>query len=202
MKDVNFNLLWEELILNSVNQLYNEFSKEEIERFKIEIKDVNLMKRNIQREYNSTKRALKQKYYYKGDVPLAKIDNHKIAACFCRCLLKHKMFKFKMDKDIPDKLFLINYRLAYEVSLGIIYITLLEHYVELNKSSIVKRLLEYQTLVTPETNEGHDNYNVGRIKTLALNDIYGNDFDVLTYSDMMFWIEYYNKQILENKITR
>ena len=25
-------------------------------------------------------------------------------------------------------------------------------------------------------------------------------FDVLTYSDMMFWIEYYNRQLLENAL--
>ena len=49
----------------------------------------------------------------------------------------------------------------------------------------------------PETNPGHDSYVLGRIKTLALNDIYGNDFDVLTYADMLFWIEKYNRKLLE-----
>lgn len=55
-------------------------------------------------------------------------------------------------------------------------------------------------LRTPKTNEGHDEYNAGRQKTLMLNEVFENEFDILTYSDMLFWIEYYNGQLLENNI--
>ena len=49
----------------------------------------------------------------------------------------------------------------------------------------------------PSTNKGHDEYNAGRQKTLMLNDVFENEFDILTYSDMLFWIELYNRQLLE-----
>lgn len=35
---------------------------------------------------------------------------------------------------------------------------------------------------------------------LALNDIYGVSFDILVYSDMMFWIEDYNKKVIAASI--
>ena len=43
-------------------------------------------------------------------------------------------------------------------------------------------------------------YVQGHVKTLALNDLCGNDFDVLTYTDMLFWIEWYNKEQIYNKL--
>ena len=42
-----------------------------------------------------------------------------------------------------------------------------------------------------------DEYNAGRQKTLMLNDVFENEFDILICSDMLFWIELYNRQLLE-----
>ncbi len=50
------------------------------------------------------------------------------------------------------------------------------------------------------TTIGHDTYKIGRIKAMALNDINNIPFDLLGYSDMLFWIEHFNRQIIENTI--
>lgn len=201
MKDINFNDIWDSLIVKCINKFYEEFSEEDITTFDIKRKDIKWLKKNLLSEYNKTRKSLKQKYYYKGDSLTSKIDNHKISACFCKSLINQKAFTFKMKKEIPDKLFFINYKLAYIVSLGVIYITLIDYYVDLGETQIVNKLIEQGTILVPNTTEGHDNYNLGRIKTLALNDIYGNEFDILTYSDMVFWIEYYNKKLMEEKLS-
>lgn len=60
------------------------------------------------------------------------------------------------------------------------------------KDELYSKLEEQGTFLFPETNKGHDSYVQGRIKVLALNDAYKNDFDILTYADMLFWIEQYN----------
>lgn len=60
------------------------------------------------------------------------------------------------------------------------------------KDELYSKLEEQGTFLFPETNKGHDSYVQGRIKALALNDAYKNDFDILAYADMLFWIEQYN----------
>ena len=57
------------------------------------------------------------------------------------------------------------------------------------KDELYSKLEEQGTFLFPETNKGHDSYVQGRIKALALNDAYKNDFDILAYADMLFWIE-------------
>ena len=102
---------------------------------------------------------------------------------------------------MPKRMFTINYELAYTVSLGFIYATLIAQYKNIGREDFAEKLLQQKTLIVPKTSLGHDEYHDGRIHTLALNDIYGNTFDILTYSDMMFWIEYYNRQMIEDTLT-
>ena len=95
---------------------------------------------------------------------------------------------------------LSNYELAYIVSLRIIYIYLIAYYIKIDQKQFADKLISQKNLKVPQTTITHDGYNEGRIKTLALNDFYGIEFDILTYSDMMYWIEYYNRQLIEAKI--
>lgn len=94
----------------------------------------------------------------------------------------------------------LNAKLAYNVSKSLILVSLLYYYLKKNKIEIVNNIMDKGELYVPRTSEGHDEYNIGRQKTIALNDVFGNEFDILTYSDMMFWLEYYNRQILEGSI--
>ncbi len=51
----------------------------------------------------------------------------------------------------------------------------------------------------PKTTDEHDRFNLGRIKKLVLNDIFLENFDILSYSDMLYWIELFNIMLLEGK---
>ena len=151
--------------------------------------------------YAKKRDRLKELYHYDNENDDKLIDCHKIAACFANVLFEYKVFSYEIKQGLTDDVFLANAKLAYRVSLGIISISLLSNYKKCGNESIVKNLLNSPRLAVPPTNPGHDEYNLGREKTIMLNDIFDNEFDVLTYSDMMFWIEYYNRQLLEEKIT-
>lgn len=165
--------------------------------------DMAQIKEKILKSYEKKRDELKSSYHFDdGDKPEErKIDCHKIAACFAAVIYEEKIFSYDLSKDVTDDVFLANARLAYYVSLGILYINLVYQYGCNHKREIANKLLEQKRLKVPPTNPGHDPYNVGREKTLALNETFGNGFDILTYSDMMFWIEYYNRQILEQTIS-
>ena len=156
----------------------------------------------IYREYNTIRKRLKSRIY-KNNAGSRLIDQHKIAACLCNALINKKIFIFDMDDDIPAEILLSNYQLAYTVSLRVIYIFLIERYLtseDAKMRMIARDLLNQKSLFAPQTTRTHDAYHLGRIKTLALNEYYHIKFDILGYSATMFWIEYYNRQILERAI--
>ena len=201
MKDKTFRYIWKELVLNTIESYKFDFDDEEKKKYKFECRNLKDVKRRIHADYNSIKRDLKKNYYNasKNNVE-NRIDNHKIAACICYSLIRNKLFSFEVRDNMPKRMFMINYELAYTVSLAFIYATLVAQYKNIGRNDLADKLLEQKRLFVPETSFGHDEYHAGRIQTLALNDIYGNSFDILTYSDMMFWIEYYNRQLIEQTL--
>lgn len=203
MKDETYKYIWNEIILKTIASLENLFTEEDKAQYGFSIRNLKSLEKNIFSDYNSIKRQLKRDYYdaSKSDRnPKNRIDNHKIAACICYSLLQNKVFIFEVHDGMPKNMFTINYELAYTVSLGFIFTTLVAQYKNIGREDLANKLLEQQSLVVPITSAGHDEYHDGRIRTLALNDVYGNTFDVLMYSDMMFWIEYYNRQTIEQTL--
>lgn len=203
MKDETFKYIWDEIILKTIMSLADSFTKEEKEQYGFAIKNLNRIEKMIYSDYNSIKKHVKSDYYdatKSNHNPKNRIDNHKIAACICYSLLQNKVFSFEVHDGMSQRMFIINYELAYTVSLRFIFTTLIAQYKNIGREDLAKKLLNQRCLVVPITSEGHDEYHEGRIRTLALNDIYGNTFDVLTYSDMMFWIEYYNRQTIEEAL--
>ena len=203
MKNETFKYIWNEIILKTINSFEMLFTEEEKNRYRFRISRLNKSERKVFSDYNSIKCHLKNNYYdatKKNQDLKNRIDNHKIAACICCSLLRNKIFSFDVYENMPKRMFTINYELAYTVSLGFIFATLVAQYKNIGRDDLANKLLQQGTLIVPETSFGHDEYHDGRIHTLALNDIYGNTFDILTYSDMMFWIEYYNRQVIENTL--
>lgn len=203
MRDETFKYIWDEIVLKTIDSFEGLFTEEEKSRYQFAIRKLNRIEKKIFSDYNSIKAHLKSNYYdtTKSNQDLKnRIDNHKIAACICCSLLQNKIFSFEVYDNMPKRMFTINYELAYTVSLGFIFTTLVAQYKNIGREDLANKLLQQKTLVVPETSFGHDEYHDGRIHTLALNDIYGNTFDILTYSDMMFWIEYYNRQMIEGTL--
>lgn len=204
MKDETFKYIWNEVILKTIVSIENSFAKEDKAKYGFSVRNLKSVEKDVYYDYDSIKSQLKKDYYDASKSrrnPKNRIDNHKIAACICYSLLQNKVFIFEVQDGMPQKMFTINYELAYTVSLGFIFATLIAQYKNIGREDLANKLLNQQSLFVPTTSAGHDEYHDGRIHTLALNDIYGNTFDVLTYSDMMFWIEYYNRQMIEQTLT-
>lgn len=197
-----YEYIWRNVIEPNIRKVEAKAEKSSVNNI-LKIDSLDILKEVIFENYKKKRDELKLLYHFDDgeSTEERKIDCHKIAACFAAVIYEEKVFSYDITKEVTDDAFLANARLAYYVSLGILYINLVYQYKRNNKAEIADRLLKQKKLSEPPTNPGHDSYNVGREKTLALNEIFDNDFDILTYSDMMFWIEYYNRQILEQTIS-
>lgn len=195
MKESTYNYIWINGIKPIIESIAEQIKKD------VNDKDLDKFKEEIKLSYEQKRDRLKELYHYNMTRQGGLIDCHKVAACFAAVLYEHKFFSYEVKRGLTDEEFLANARLAYHTSLSIIYINLIYYYQKRGKEHLAHKLLEQGMLQTPPTNPGHDEYNLGREKTLALNDVFGNEFDILTYSDMMFWIEYYNRQVLEGTVT-
>lgn len=199
MTQATYNYIWDNIIKTNIDAIKNKANKSS-EECKIEIDNLDKVKAIIFTDYERKRNELKEMYHFDDGKEEQRIDSHKIAACFASSIYDNNILKYEISDKVTDDIFLANSRLAYHVSLGIVYLNLVYKYKINNNITIFNKLLEQKKLIVPPTNPGHDTYNLGREKTLALNQIFDNGFDLLTYSDMMFWIEFYNRQLLENKI--
>lgn len=192
MFNSNFDFIWKEIILKSALSIYNEIPEEDRKKYDLFLREEKKLKKSISKHYETEKYKLKKHYYSGG-----RIDEHKIAACLCSSIIKNKMISYRLSTDLPESIFFINYKIAYFSSLGIIYLYLLNYYLNKN-DSIYRMLKDRENLASPCTTEGHDPYDMCIIKMLTMNDIYGNGFDVLAYSNIMFSLEEFNKVFMEN----
>lgn len=158
-------------------------------------------KRAILQEYNVQRNIIKEKFFDVGEDGKKLIDIHKVSACFTAAVLKVRVFDYKESAPMNMSVFYSNYTLAFLSGIHILYLCLLSDYEGKGEENLANLLKKQATFVFPKTNKGHDEYLQGRVKTLALNDMYGVDFDILTYADMLYWIEKYNKDELQ-KLTQ
>ena len=201
MNRETYDYIWTNVIEPNIAELF-KMVQQKTNDSSFKQKNIEEVKSEIINRYEVKRDRLKELYHYDNNIQEDKlIDCHKIAACFASVLFDYKVFSYEINPGLTDDVFLANARLAYRVSLGIIYLSLLYHYKKSGNEPIVGQLQSMPQLEVPPTSHGHDEYNLGREKTIVLNDVFNNEFDVLTYSDMMFWIEYYNRQLLEKEIT-
>ena len=199
MKQDTYNWIWEQ-IDDTIKNVENKLDETEKERLSFQRTYSKNFKIIIKKEYEKVKKELKSKCYDKEEEKNPRIDQHKIAACFCRALIQKKVFTFNIDDSITKDMLLSNYEVAYTVSMRIIFIYLIDYYIRKHDEEYLGNLINQKCLKVPKTTNTHDLYNEGRIKTLALNDYHGMPLDLLMYSDMMYWIEYYNRQLIEDNI--
>jgi len=203
MKDATFEYIWKNIVLPSIDkvaELCNECDK--IKDYEFKKRDLRVVYHRMIGDYDIVRRQLKNRYYKVDDNDDEKnlIDTHKIAACLCYSMICNKPFSFLIKENMPKKIFLSNYSVAYYASIGFIYASLIAEYNINRKGEFAAKLQEYGKMYEPPVSKGHNDYNEGRIYALAQNDIYGNTFDILAYADMMYWIELYTRQKVENTI--
>lgn len=171
------------------------------QNYDFQIRELNEYKECLYANYIETRDSLKDKFFFMGIKEKSDdnlIDIHKISACFCKSIIENKVFRFKLKEEILVPVLLCNYCAAFSISLGIMYLNLLAEYKKAGKIDQYNKLKNQKQFYFPPTNPGHDSYPYGRIKAMALNDIYGRSFDLLAYADMMYWIEEYNKNMLRS----
>ena len=167
------------------------------EKYHLMWDDLDKKKQKILEEYEIQRRSIRERFFDVGENGEKLIDIHKVSACFTSAVLKVRVFDYNETEPMDMSVFYSNYTLAFLTGIHIIYLCMLSDYEKNGEDKLAALLKKRATLVFPETNKGHDEYLQGRVKTLALNDIYAIDFDVLTYADMLYWIEKYNKDELQ-----
>lgn len=198
MNTETYSFLWNKIIHPCITECMKKYDPK-----LIYLQEKCGLKDKILKAYEESRDNVKEKFYSQSEnIEDIKIDNHKISACFTEAFIKVKACSYKInDKNIVKKVGLVNYEIAFSVGIGILYATLLSYYkLADSKGEYFKQLKKQETLKMPPTTPSHDDYKLGRIKTLALNDLRRIDFDVLTYSDMLFWIEYFNRQSIEQSV--
>lgn len=212
----HFKGIWEKVICPVKDLVLAECDDAFINNTDLNTVDEQSWRDELESTYRILREACKELCY--GD-STGSLDSRKLASIFCKTLIKHKYFKFNLDKakELLEKEktnttkdtsinnwivanILVNYKLAYLVSLQLIYLTLLdellatESTVEYGKDlSRIKHLCKYPRM------KGFDSFDVNMVICLALADIRGDDFDVLLFSMQLYQIEMYTKlQLINN----
>lgn len=204
MEKQTFNYLWREGIVKAAQSVVDRIPLECINAYNVQLDISEETCEKLYFRYEELRLRLRKKYFNTGSNDENKIDGHKICACITGALLKVHLISFRMDdQNISNKeIIYSNYAVAFLAGIYIMYLFLLSDYEKDGEIECYNKLKEKATFEFPTTNLGHDSYVQGRIKTLALNNISGIDFDILTYADMLFWIEKYNKDLIYNSVNR
>lgn len=201
MEMSSFKYIWEQGIAKAANDVLDSISPDLREKYLVDIDISDTTREKVCAEYDKIRVMVRTKYFDTGKNDENRIDGHKICACITGALLNIRLINYKIfDGEMPNKIVFANYEIAFLAGIYVMYLFLLSDYERDNELECYEELKEQSTFIFPETNPGHDPYVLGRIKTLALNDLNGNDFDILTYADMLFWIERYNKELIHRKL--
>lgn len=196
-----FGYIWKQGIAKSAQDVFDDIPFNLRKKYSVNIDISDSMCNKLYDEYEVIRCQVREKYFDTGESDENKIDGHKICACITGALLNVRIISYEMsDENIPVRIVFANYAIAFLAAIYVMYLLLLSDFEHDGKTECYNKLKDKATFVFPETNPGHDPYVQGRIKTLALNDMNNNDFDVLTYADMLFWIERYNKELLYKEL--
>ena len=201
MKKETFLYLWGQGIVKAASDIVAELPDDLKEEYNVVLNVTDSEFDKLYNEYETFRKNVRQRYFDVGKDDKNLMDGHKVCSCITGALLNVRLVTFdEKTENMPMEIVYSNYAIAFLSGIYIQYLFLLSDYLELHDTDGFEILKEQATFYFPETNAGHDSYVTGRIKTLALNDMYGNDFDVLTYADMLFWIEKYNKHLISEKL--
>ncbi len=213
IKSRHFEKIWERVVCPVRGIVWRECDESFVQFTGLHLVDEREWKNNVEAAYRHLRKECKEYCYGNGN-DLGFLDSRKIAAIFCKALIKKKAFSFDLDaakkqmkkrspedkdtnKWIADNI-LINYKFAYLVSLQLLYITLLEDLM-LQDDTIVDAsvLSNLRHLSKYPRSEGYDSFDTNMIIYLAQSDIRGNDFDMLLFSMQLYQIEMYTRAQLK-----
>ena len=206
MKQETYDWIWQEVVVKQIDNILNKYKRNNVYICDFQLryteeKPYLQTKKIIQEKYETIRDNLKRICYAGDDIRKHSLDQHKIAACFCKAFVDTKVFVFKYNENTPDDMLLVNYYLAHHVSMEIISLYLEASYIKrINEDkSLLESFYSTEGLITPKSKHGE--YHDVSVTTIALNDFYNVEFNLLSYAREMFWLEYYNRQVIENKIS-
>ena len=199
MNDKTFNVLWTECVEKAGIDILNVFSQRKREQYEWKCDFSSKKQEEVFSRYVKCHDLLRDRYFYGQSDPVKLIDVHKIGACFTKAIIDSSLMSFKKSESLPWFIKCSNYALAFQVSINIMSFFLQANY-DRSSKDYYNRFVNKKMIDYPCVTKGHDTYSVGRIKALALSDINGDGFNYLGYADMLYWIEHYNRQIVEETV--
>lgn len=199
MKDRTYNALWTECIEKAGIDILNAFPQKKREVYNWNCDFSEEKQKEVFKRYLECHDLLRGSYFYGQSNPVKLIDFHKVGACFAKAIIDSSLMSFDKHENLPWFIACSNYALAFKASVNMMIFFLQGSYYRYAKECY-DLLIKQKEIIYPATTHGHDTYSIGRIKALALADINGDGFDYLGYADMLYWIEHYNRQIIENAI--
>ncbi len=236
----SFDSFWQKIVLKALSLCQQELDNEFAKQANFTVEDLEIYKNKLEKIYKRKREWLKSEYLPNEENPI--LDFHKLSSIMCRSIIGIKPFRYDIDE--AEKIFAkiskdkqksqiekvnwqinnvyVNYKLAFLVAEGIIFIDLLfwaqkkineieDNYesdaIEANTDNVKNKLQVYrkfinllnsqQRLYSYKASNTHDNFIISAIIALMKNDYLKRDFDYLQFSLSMFqWQEYTKKQNL------
>lgn len=241
-----FEDMWKEIILKAIKLCKNELDEEFKNRTNFNVVDLEKYKLQLENIYKRKRRWLKSEYLPNEEKPT--LDFHKLSSIMCRSIIGIKPFVYDIQEC--ENMFseivcsnemsqfekiqwqinnvYINYKLAFLVAEGIVFVDLLfwaqdkidsiqkkenrdnqkdvdqyEDMLAIYKEFISLLTLQDYRLYKYKTSSLHDDFITSSIVALMKNDFLNRDFDYLQFSISMFqWQEYTKKQYLYDLLSK
>lgn len=221
----SFDYIWEKVVFPSISFVDEQMDADFKEAAGVcrAYENDSDFKEDVMEFYREKREWLKSIYLPHEKNPV--LDEHKLGAIWCRTMLAYKPFYFDIEaaenfvekkfgtnqakgtdpEELPNnsewftKNIYSNYRVAFIVSIGIVYLYLLYDCKEKgeNLPEYLRDAYEYfrerKTLRRPRTTEAHNDFETSCIIALQKNDIQNRDFDYLAYAIILFQLEHYNR---------
>lgn len=212
--------MWDSWIVPIIEEIYNQTNEDFRCACNVEKRNLNDIKYKAEKYYQAKRTELKESFYgnrFKSDFDAEyKMDSHKISAILCRTLMEYKVFTYdiaKCEKYIKEhknnlntewmsRNALMNYRLAFYVSVMFLYRSMLYEYKE-SSYKLYRELKNNKTLYfykADKNNKITESFESSIILDLAKRDVSNRSFDCLMFSLIMYQLEEYNKSKIKDII--
>lgn len=210
----NFRLIFEKIVFPLIPQMEIEMDNEFKDSTNFYVKDLNNTYDQCNSFYERKKVELKKIFYGDkfslSDERNLLFDIHKVASISCYSLIKHKIFSFDennalqfiKERKIEDTTWiinnaLVNYKLAFHVSVSMIYYKLLYDADKQLNTKLADAIKSQKRLSLYKTRTGHESFANSIILDLAKRDMHKRSFDYFLYSAILFQLEEYNKEFFK-----
>lgn len=216
----HYKHILEKVIRPACKIVFEECDQEFQERCHVERKPIEKWEEELEKEYRIFRQDLKIICYGEG-ANEGVLDARKMAAIFCKSIIKEKAFRYNVSeaqKMVEEKkksmssvkfnlwavdTVYMNYKLAYYVSLQLVYLTTLY---ELEEKGETQKLLELNKighmirypLIKSSATEEVDSFDVNVIIGMARSDISMQNFDMFLFAMLLYQIEMYTFERLKS----